>query len=76
MDKRFENEVRIFVTRHFVSQCRAPTVAEVADALAVTAVTVRDAFVSLAEQHVLALLPETGELWMAMPSRLCRPPFA
>jgi hypothetical protein len=67
MDVEFENRVRISIYRHFASHCRAPTIAEVAAALVEKSSSVRDAFVSLAEKHVLVLQPGSGELWMAMP---------
>jgi hypothetical protein len=66
-DLRFQNEVRVYVYEHFVSQCRAPTIAEVADALAVSTECVHVAFESLADRHVLVLHPDTREVWMAMP---------
>jgi hypothetical protein len=75
MDVDFENRIRIFVYQHFVTRGRAPAVADVADALAVTPVTVRDAFVALAEEHVLVLHPDSGELWMAMPFSAVPTPF-
>lgn len=63
----FENDVRLAVYRHFSFQGRAPLIAELADVLGTSAETVRNAFVSLARQHVLVLHPGTDEVWMAMP---------
>ena len=62
-----ENEVRLAVYQHFVSAGRAPSIAEVADALGAGDGDVREAFASLAAQHVLVLQPDTDEVWMAMP---------
>jgi len=63
----FENDVRLAVYQYFVGQCRAPGVQEVASALGADPAKVRQAFESLAENHVLALQPDTRELLMAMP---------
>jgi hypothetical protein len=65
--KSFENDVRLFVYRHFVSEGKAPTSLEVANGLDIAPQKARQAFVSLAEQHVLVLEPGTGEIRMAMP---------
>jgi hypothetical protein len=62
-----ENEIRLAVYRHFYVQGRAPMVVEVAGVLGVSVESVREAFVSLAAQHVLVLHPGTDEVWMAMP---------
>ena len=62
-----DNEVRLAVYRGFCSQCQAPSIAAVADALDVDVQEARQAFVSLAAQHVLVLQPDTDEVWMAMP---------
>ena len=66
-DLQFENEVRIYIYEHFVSQCRAPTIVEVADALAMTTDRIQAAFESLADRHVLVLHPDSHRVWMAMP---------
>jgi hypothetical protein len=66
-DLGFQNEVRVCVYEHFVSRRRAPTIAAVASALTVSTESVRVAFESLADRHVLVLHPETREVWMAMP---------
>ena len=62
-----ENDVRLFVHRHFVSQCRAPTIRETAAAFNVSSQEICRVFDRLAEKHVLVLLPESREIWMAMP---------
>lgn len=63
----FENDVRLTVYRHFVSECRAPAISDVARALDAEPEKVRRAFHSLAEQHVLVLEAGSEELLMAMP---------
>ena len=62
-----ENDVRVFVYRHFVSACRAPTTADTALAFKRSSREIRGVFNALAEKHVLVLLPDSGEIWMAMP---------
>lgn len=62
-----ENDVRLFVYRHFVSECRAPTILEAAKSLGVGREQIDRAFNTLEKGHVLVLDPETGEIWMAMP---------
>jgi hypothetical protein len=63
----WEHEVRLFVYRHFVAACRAPSVLETAQSLSVGLDRVWEAFSALAEKHVLVLQPGSGDVWMAMP---------
>ena len=62
-----ESDVRLFVYRHFVSECRAPTITETAESLGVGRELIDRAFYTLEKRHVLVLDPEIGEIWMAMP---------
>lgn len=62
-----DNDVRLFVYRHFVEECRAPTIAETAQALDADPAQIRASFKSLGEGHVLVLQPDTDEIRMAMP---------
>jgi hypothetical protein len=62
-----EVDVRLFVYRHFVSECRAPTVLEVAEAFDADHGQIREAFEVLEQGHVLVLHPDTREVMMAMP---------
>jgi hypothetical protein len=62
-----ENNVRLEVYNLFVSAGRAPTVDEVAEALAMDRGTAFEAFEALGRGHVLVLQPDTREVWMAMP---------
>ena len=61
-----ENDVRLFVYRHFVSAQKAPSVEQTARALDVGLDQIQQAFQNLAEQHILVLKPD-GEIHMAMP---------
>ena len=63
----FENDVRMAVYRHFVEQCRAPAIEEVADALGTDAGQILQAYEKLAEEHVIVLQQDMRELRMAMP---------
>jgi len=63
----FDRRVRLTTYRHFVDSGAAPTPAELAAPLATTAEAVQEAWARLAAEHVLALQPGTGALWMAMP---------
>lgn len=63
----FDSRVRLATYRHFVDTGAAPSPAEVAAVLASTAGSVQEAWERLAEEHVLALQPGSGALWMAMP---------
>lgn len=70
-----ENDLRLFVYRHFVSAGRVPTIGETALAFKRTTTEIRRVFNTLAEKHVLVLLPESREIWMAMPFSAIPPAF-
>jgi hypothetical protein len=63
----FENDVRMTVYRHFVDNCHAPGIEEVADALGADNGQVLQAYENLAEEHVIVLQPDRRKLRMAMP---------
>ncbi len=63
----FENEVRNEIYRHFATHERAPSKAALAHATASDPGEVEDALRSLADQHVIVLLPGSEVIWMANP---------
>jgi hypothetical protein len=63
----WENEVRLFIYKHLVAACRAPSILETAQAFGVEPGQVRAVFSALAEKHILVLQQGSGEVWMAMP---------
>ena len=62
-----ENDIRLFVYDHFVKQCGAPKISEVAEAFKTEAGHIRELLDTLEERHILVLQTETSEIQMAMP---------
>ena len=62
-----ENDVRLFVYKHFVTNGQAPTLVETARSFDLGTKEIRGMFNNLAEKHVLVLRPDSHEIWMAMP---------
>ena len=62
-----QNQVRLFVYRTFVEQCRPPSIDETAEAFGVNREDALEAFLNLERAHVLVLAPETHQVTMAMP---------
>lgn len=62
-----ENDIRLYVYRYFVSECRAPTIHKVAGAFDAAPEQVLGIFESLERGHVFVLDPDTREIRMAMP---------
>jgi hypothetical protein len=62
-----ENDVRLFVYRRFVSACRAPTIAETAEAFGMDRERMLEIFEGLEQGHVFVLEPDTRQIRMAMP---------
>jgi hypothetical protein len=62
-----QNQVRLFVYKTFVEQCRPPSIDETADAFHVDREDALEVFLSLERAHVFVLAPETHQVTMAMP---------
>lgn len=63
----FDNNVRLAVYRHFLSEKRAPAASDIAELLKTEPRLIESAFERLAAEHVLVIDPATKELLMAMP---------
>jgi hypothetical protein len=61
-----ESDVRTFVYRHFLSECEAPALLQIAEAFGLGLEEIHRVLDSLEKGHVLVLHPDTGEVWMAM----------
>jgi hypothetical protein len=61
------DDVRLFVYLRFVSECRAPTIVEIARAFDASVRQIRNVLETLAEDHILVLDPDPREIQMAMP---------
>jgi hypothetical protein len=61
-----EKRLRQYVYRHFLREGRAPTVAEMAEAMAASLRQTRAALQRLCQTHAF-VLQENGELWRAAP---------
>ena len=71
----FDNEVRLEVYRFFLETGRAPTPAEIADALDRLPTDVEASLRRLADARVLVLAPGTTYIWMANPLSALPTPF-
>jgi hypothetical protein len=65
-NNEFDNKLRQHIYRHFLREGRAPTVAEMAEAMAVPLRQTRAALQRLCQTHAF-VLQEDGELWRAAP---------
>ena len=63
----FDHRVRIQLYYNWVEKGSAPTTRELADILFSTPAGIKESFARLAEQKILVLNPDDGEIWMAMP---------
>lgn len=63
----FERHVRAAVYASFRDQSKAPSAAELSDALRASPGEVSAALQNLAEEHCLVLVPGTESIWMAHP---------
>jgi hypothetical protein len=70
-----DNEVRLYLYRHFVEHARPPTTAETASALGVAERDAARSYRRLAEGHVIVLEPGTLDVWMANPLSARPTPF-
>lgn len=63
----FDHRVRIQLYYNWVEKGSAPTARELADILFSTPAGIKESFARLAEQKILVINPDDGEIWMAMP---------
>jgi len=70
----FDNKLRQQIYRHFLREGRAPTVAEMAEAMAASLRQTRAALRHLCQTHAF-VLQEDGELWRAAPFSTVPTPF-
>ena len=70
-----DRAVRMHVYDRFREDARPPTHQETAVALAIATEEAADAYLRLAEQHVLVLAPGTLTVWMAAPLSAVPTPF-
>ncbi len=67
--------VRVQVYQHFAQTGRAPAATEIAQALGRDAAEIEQAFVVLADAHVIVLTSATGSVWMAHPFSAVPTPY-
>ena len=72
----FDKEVRRHVYDWVIREGVTPTIADTASAFSRTPNEIRDSFQRLADQHILVLQKESGEILMANPFSAVATPFA
>jgi len=70
------DSVRVHIYRHFVDTGRAPAATDIAQMLGRDVTEIEQAFVALADAHVIVLAPGTHSIWMAHPFSAVPTPYA
>jgi hypothetical protein len=70
-----DNDVRLYLYRHFVEHAQPPSVGETAEALGISEGEAGRGYRRLAEGHVIVLEPGTLDVWMANPLSARPTPF-
>lgn len=61
------NDVRVELYRSFIEECRAPSVQEIANRLSISGDEVVSSLRSLDDQDVIALRPDSDDVWLVHP---------
>jgi len=69
------NDVRVELYRSFIEDCRAPSPEEIGERLGLPVEQVRASLRELHDQDVIALQPDTGDVWLAHPFCATEAPF-